>query len=49
MDEEEINTLDESPISFQLSVPNERLIQNNQSDEELASSEDSVVFFLVRN
>ena len=42
-DEREIGTLDESPISFRLSGPNERLSRFDQSEEESASSGDSVV------
>ena len=42
-DEREIGTLDESPISFRLSGPNECLRQFDQSDEESVSSGDSVV------
>ena len=41
--EEEIGTLEESPISFRLSGLNERLSQNYQSDNELATSGDSIV------
>ena len=42
-DERKIGALEESPISFQLSGPNERLRRHDQPDEESASSEDSVV------
>ena len=42
-DEPEIGTREESPISFRLSGPNGRLSQFDQSDEEPASSGDSVV------
>ena len=42
-DECEIETLDESPISFRLSGPNPKLGRFDKSDEEPASSGDSVV------
>ena len=42
-DERKIETLDESPISFWLSGPNERLDRFGQSDEEAASSGDWTV------
>ena len=42
-DEHEIGSLEESPISFRLSGPNERLSRYDQSDEEPANSEDSAV------
>ena len=42
-DEHEIGALEESRISFRLSGPNERLSRFDQSDEESASSVDSVV------
>ena len=42
-DERKMETLDESPISFQLSGPNERLGWFDQSDEESASTGDSTV------
>ena len=35
--EEEIRSLEESPISLRMSGPNERLSRNAQSDEELAA------------
>ena len=40
---EEIRALEESPISFRLSGPNERLSRHDQSDEQSASSGDSIV------
>ena len=42
-DEPEIETPEESPISLRLSGPNGRLSRYDQSDEEPASSGDSVV------
>ena len=42
-DEPEIKTREESPISLQLSGPNERLSRYDQSGEEPASSGDSAV------
>ena len=42
-EEHEIETLDESPISFRLSGPNERLSRFDQSKEEPASSRDSAM------
>ena len=42
-DEPEIGTREESPISFRLSGPNERLSRFDQSDEEPTSSGDSAV------
>ena len=44
-DEREVETLEESLISFRLSGLNERLSWVDQSDEESASSGDSVVHF----
>ena len=43
-EEEDIGTLEESSISFWLSKPNESLSQNDQSDDVLASSGDSIVY-----
>ena len=43
MDVDKTNTQEESPISFWLSVSNEGLSQNGQSDEELVSSYDLTV------
>ena len=40
-DERETETLEESPVSFRLSVPNERMSRFHKSDEESASSGDS--------
>ena len=48
LDEREIGTLDESSISFQLSGPNGRLSPFDQSEEESASSGESVVLSLQR-
>ena len=42
-EEEVFRGLEESPISFRLSRPHERLSQNAQSDEEPASGGDSVL------
>ena len=42
-DERETETLEESPVSFRLSGPNERLSRFDQSDEEPTSSGDSAV------
>ena len=42
-DERETETLEESPVSFRLSGANERLSRFDQSNEESASSGDSVV------
>ena len=42
-DEHEIEALDESPISFWLSGPNERLGQFDQFNEKSASSRDSAL------
>ena len=42
-DDDDYNTLEESPISFQLSGPNEELSRDDQQNEEPTSSEDSVV------
>mgnify|MGYP007129910000 CR=1 FL=1 len=42
-DERETETLEESPVSFRLSGPNERPSRFNQSDEEPASSGDSAM------
>ena len=41
LDEEAIEALEESSISFQLSKPNEELSQKDYSNYELASSDDS--------
>ena len=43
LDEEAIGALEENPISFTLSGPNERLSQNDQSNDEPLSDGDSVV------
>ena len=43
LDEHEIETLEESPISFRLSGPNEQLSRFDQLDEKSASSADSAV------
>ena len=43
LDKGDIGSLEESLISFRLSGPNERLSRNDQSDEESASSGDSIV------
>ena len=42
-EEEEIGVLEESTMSFWLSGPDERLSRNDQSNEELTSSGDSVM------
>ena len=42
-EKEDIDTLEESLISFRLSGPNERLSRNDQSNEESDSSGDSSV------
>ena len=42
-DEHEIEALEESPISFQRSGPNERLSRRDQSDAKTVSSGDSAV------
>ena len=42
-DEEEIRTLEESPISFGLTRPNERPSRNDHSDDEPVSNGNSVV------
>ena len=41
--EDGFGILDECPISFQLSWPDERLSQNDQSDDEPVSSRESIV------
>ena len=43
LEEEETRALEESPIPFRLSGPNERLSQHEQSDEDLKNSGDSAV------
>ena len=42
-DERKLETLEESPISFRLSGPNEQLSRFDQLDEKSASSADSAV------
>ena len=43
LDEHETETLEESPVSFWLTGPNERQTRFNQSDEDPLSSGDSAV------
>ena len=49
LDGEEIGALEKSLISFRLSGPNERLSRNDQSDEEPASSGDSIMLSSTRS
>ena len=48
LDEHEIGSLEESPISIRLNGPNERLSRHDQSDEEPARSVDPTVKSLHR-